>query len=268
MNRHFLLSPVAILALIAASPLAMSPVWATSFISRPLPETTQKTPTLVRGKIGSSYSDWVKMPEGGRRIYTFYELQVTEVFKGDPKPGKSIQIRELGGEKDGIGLQIAGTAQFSPGEDVVVTLGEKNPDGTYDLRGLMTGKFGIEKDPSGNEILVGATGDDADSAPADHHGPWTLSEFRKMVASQSGTSHSETKAEGPAGAVRGSVTPAPSVSASASPGASFSPAPQLQTERDQGAAQPAETGFKWIYLGAAILLIGGWMVGRGTRRKK
>jgi hypothetical protein len=250
----------------------VSPVWATSFVPRPLPETTQKTPTLVRGKIGPSYSDWVKTPEGGRRIYTFYELQVTEVFKGDPKPGKSIQIRELGGEKDGIGLQIAGAAQFSPGEDVVVTLGEKNPDGTYDVRGLMTGKFGIEKDPAGNEILVGATGDDGDAAPADRHenhqGPWTLSEFRKMVASQSGTSHSETSAGGTPRAGSSSSMPASSVSASASPGASFSTAPQLQNERDQGAAQPAETGFKWIYLGAAILLIGGWMVGRGTRRKK
>jgi hypothetical protein len=266
MNRHFLLPLVAATALFAACPITSTVVWATSFVSRPLPETTQKTPTLVRGKIGSNYSDWVKTPEGGRRIYTFYELQVTEVFKGDPKAGSSIQVREIGGEKDGIGLQVAGAAQFTQGEDVVLTLGEKNPDGSYDLRGLMTGKFDIGRDQSGNEILVGATGEEMEGNPSDksaddHHGPWTLSEFRKMIVSQSPGAHSEVGTQASPRPVSAVATPAPSVSPSASSGASSLPASQLQTERDQGAVH---------YGIAAVLLIGlgGLMVGWRARKKK
>ncbi len=256
MNRHIftLLIPL----------LAASPTWATSFVSRPLPETTQKTPTLVRGKIGSSYSDWVKTPDGGKRIYTFYDLQVTEAFKGEPKTGTSIQIREMGGEKDGVGLQISGAAQFSQGEDVVVTLGEKNPDGSFDLRGLMTGKFGVGRDQSGNEILIGATGEDLDGAPEDHHGPWTLNEFRKLVASQSQPSHSEaSKTSNGSPKVKSPVmsSPTPRLSVSPSPTTSAEPASQLQPEHDQGAAH-------WGYVVAAILLLGGIMMSWRGRGKK
>lgn len=249
--------------------LAFNQAWATSFVSRPMAETTQNSPTLVRGKVGTkTYSDWVKTPEGGKRIYTFYDIQVSEVFKGDPKAGTTIQIREMGGEKDGIGLQIAGTAQFSPGEDVVLTLGEKNPDGSYDLRGMMTGKFGITRDQSGNEILVGATGEDIDGTPEDHHGPWTLSEFRKLVASQVGASHSEAKSPVAvaSGSVSSSPTAAPSVAPALNPNAPA--ASQLQNERDQGAAQGAGAEWNWGYAVAAILLLGGLALGLLTRKKK
>jgi hypothetical protein len=174
----------------------------------------------------------------------------------------------MGGEKDGIGLQIAGTAQFSPGEDVVLTLGEKNSDGSYDLRGMMTGKFGITRDQSGNEILVGATGDDIEGTPEDHHGPWTLNEFRKLVASQSGASHSEAKTPAPVASSSASGSPAatPSVAATLNPSAAA--ASQLQNERDQGAAQGAGAGWNWGYAVAAILLLGGLALGLLTRKKK
>lgn len=254
-----------LLLLLAFNP-TLDQAWATTFVSRPLSETTQKSPTLVRGKVNSSgYSDWVKTPDGGRRIYTYYEIQVSEVFKGDPKTGTSIQIRELGGEKDGVGLQIAGTAQFSPGEDVVLTLGEKNADGSYDLRGMMTGKFSITRDQAGNEILLGATGEDIEGSADEHHGPWTLSEFRKLVASQSATSHSESNPSSKPSANL-SVTPSGAVLPSAptpTPTAS-----QLQSERDQGAAQGAGAGLNWGYIVAAILLLGGLGLGLLTRKKK
>ena len=79
---------------------------------------------------------------------------MSEVFKGAAQ-GPKLTIRELGGEKDGIGMQIAGAAQFSRGEDVVVTLGPRNADGTYDVRGLMMAKYSLEKDEAGNEYLNG-----------------------------------------------------------------------------------------------------------------
>jgi hypothetical protein len=264
MNRLILPLFVAGLTLI---PLVLGPTWAATFVSRPLPETTQKTPTLVRGKIGSHTADWVKTSNGGKRIYTFYELQVSEVFKGDPKAGTTIQIREIGGEKDGIGLEVSGSARFTTGEDVVLTLGGKNEDGSYDVLGLMSGKFGIGRDSSGNEILIGATGEDIEGAPAeDHHGPWTLDEFRKMVASQSRNSHSESPTQKTAPSAT-SATPAPSISAVPAVVASSSPAPQLHSDRDLGAAQSSGTEAYWGYAVTALFLLGGLTLGWKTRKK-
>lgn len=132
---------------------------ATTFIERPFPEVVQDSPVIVRGRVGMSYTDWVKGEENSRRIYTFYELLLDEVVKGQgqvPQGLRSIVFRELGGEKDGVGMQVAGSAQFDKGEDVVLLLGNRNSDGSYDLRGLSMAKFNIERDSEGHESLVGA----------------------------------------------------------------------------------------------------------------
>jgi hypothetical protein len=247
----------------ALSLLNPAQIRASSFITRPLSEVTQRTPTIVRGRIGSSYADWANNTDGSRRIYTFYDLQVSEVFKGDPKANSSIQIRELGGEKDGIGMQVSGAAQFSKGEDVVLMLGEKNPDGSYNVQGLMTGKFAIGHDPSGNETLIGAIDEDAQ----DHPGPWTISDFRKLVASQSQATHTETPnhiatSPSPAGVAPVSFNSPRAAAVQPSPTAS-----QLQPDRDQGAAQSSDTGFSWGYAVTAILLLGALAIGWMTRKK-
>ena len=154
----------------------MSPFFflATSFYEQPFPETVEGTSTLVRGKIGSSRAQWVEGSDQVKRIFTFYDLEVTEVFKGKVAPKSVIQIRELGGTKDGIGMQVAGTAEFTSGEDVVVTLNEQNKEGSYDISGMMMGKFNIAKDDSGVEKIIGAGMKE----------PWPLQALRELVQSQ------------------------------------------------------------------------------------
>ena len=162
---------------------------ATMFMSVPLPDLVKGAPVIVRGIIGASHPDWVLDPNGGKRIFTFYAFQVEEALKGDIQGG-SIQIRELGGEKEGVGMRISGTAEFSPGEDVVVMLGPKNRDGSYDVRGLSSGKFNLEKQPDGRECLSGiALGPESN----DEHGhsgekcSWDIASLRKIVREQSDT---------------------------------------------------------------------------------
>ena len=75
-----------------------------------------------------SYPEWGKDSRGTKRIYTFTELQTSEVFKGNAS-SPSMVIREMGGEKDGVGLNIPGTSRYDRGEDVVVFLRDKNEDG-------------------------------------------------------------------------------------------------------------------------------------------
>ena len=129
------------LALVSVSAIA------SSFYEQPFPDTVRGAPNIVRGKIGKSETRWTTLPDGSKHLFTYYDVDVTEGFKGGTHPGAPIRIRELGGSKDGVSLNVSGTASFEKGEDVVVMLGENGgvADGSYPLLGMMMGKFNLEK---------------------------------------------------------------------------------------------------------------------------
>ncbi|OFZ19901.1 MAG: hypothetical protein A2X94_14690 [Bdellovibrionales bacterium GWB1_55_8] len=172
----------------------------TTFFERPFPETIENAPIVIRGVVTGTYTDWSREP-GDQRIFTFYDLQVSEVFKGEVS-GRAVLIRELGGENDGIGMQVAGAAQFARGDDVVVLLGKPNPDGSHPVRGMMMGRYDILRDENDREYLAGAglhdPGTGADRHSHDTHGDthekmdrdaspprrWTLQDLRQLVREQ------------------------------------------------------------------------------------
>lgn len=131
---------------------------ASSFYEVPFPDSVRNAPTIVRGKVGKSETAWTTLPDGSKHLFTYYDVEVNEGFKGGPKSGSSIRIRELGGSKDGVSLNVSGTASFDRGEDVVVTLGEAsaNIDSAYPVVGMMMGKYNLEKGADGKEYLRGA----------------------------------------------------------------------------------------------------------------
>lgn len=168
-----------------------SPCWATTFAPRPFEATLQGAPNFVRGFVGQSRVDSAVDSYGTKRVYTYYALELSEVFKSTPqiKAGGVIQFREFGGLKDGRGVEKSGAAHFEPGEDVVVTLGPKNPDGSYDLLGMSSGKYLIKKDENGADYLVGGFDDEgANDATGggESQGPkhWTLDAVRGLVKAQ------------------------------------------------------------------------------------
>lgn len=132
-------------------------VLASSFFEQPFPDSVRGAPVIVRGKVGKSEAQWSTLSDGTRQLFTYYDVDVVEGLKGKPRTGTSIQIRELGGSKDGVSTQISGTAQFSPGEDIVVMLSDPNESSanSYPVQGMMMGRFGIEKGPDGKEYLQG-----------------------------------------------------------------------------------------------------------------
>jgi hypothetical protein len=142
-------------------PLALcflAQAFASSFYEQPFPETVRNAPAVVRGKIGKSETQWTTLPDGSKHLFTYYDVEVSEGFKGGPRTGAPIRIRELGGSKDGVSLNVSGTAGFEKGEDVVVMLGEPNAQvdgGAYPLQGMMMGKFVVEKGADGKEYLRG-----------------------------------------------------------------------------------------------------------------
>jgi hypothetical protein len=182
---------------------------ATTFMAQDFGDSVNSAPVLVHGTVGSSYADWSKAADGSRRIYTFYDLQITEVFKG-PASGTSLVFREMGGEKDGVGMNVSGTAHFDRGEDVVVLLGDRNPDGSYDLRDMMMGKLLVKHDDSsGADVLSGPAlsqqpgtlvhgDDDAGAKPKKQ---WTLDSLRQFIASRKSGQPSQQSSASANGAV-------------------------------------------------------------------
>jgi hypothetical protein len=241
---------------------------ATSFISQPFPKTVQDAPVIVRGKVISSHADWSKDSRDGKRIYTFTELQLTEVIKGTGVSGPGVQVRELGGEKDGVGMQVAGASVLNPGEDVVLMLGPRNSDGSFDVRGLMMGKLSVKRDSSGNELLTGPAVDfQSDEIIGAQDDPqakktWSLAELRKLVAA---VAPSPVPTQ-----IHTDTPPTPAVHPT-----SQATAPALQPSRPQEppespASEPEESGSGFLLgkLAIAVAVLGGlgtWWIARSKK---
>jgi|GEM_PF-656775 len=179
------LLPCSVSSLALLNFLLSTPCLATSFIDQPFPDTIQDAPVIVRGKIGKRSVNWGTAADGGKQIYTFNDLDIEEVLKGQIEQ-KSIVIRELGGEKDGIGMHVAGASHFNVGEDVMVLLSEQNSEGSYNVRGLMMGKYNVERDATGTEYLIGPgiSADETFDKKNDSPHPWTLDALRQVIRVQ------------------------------------------------------------------------------------
>lgn len=87
-----------------------------------------------------------------RRIYTRIELNVTEVWKGNLKPGK-FEIVHGGGVLGEERVVVTGQAEYSLDEDVVLFL-IQNHRGEGVTVGLAQGKFQVRKDLQDGTLCV------------------------------------------------------------------------------------------------------------------
>lgn len=254
--------------------------YATTFVAQPFTEAVQETPVVVRGKIGMSYANWSMGSDGSKKIFTYSELAIEEVLKGTIETSnRTLIIRELGGEKDGVGMEVPGTAQFKRGEDVVVFLGPENLDGSRDIINMMMGKYALERGEDGKEYLVGAGVKSVTPPPRelrdhpDDHSKgeekggqddtrlkkWSLDMLRELIKSQGAA---PPAAQNPAKPLSVATEPLP-VSTEFS--ATEQAAPQLQP---QGGAEEGEPNRPYLLAGALIFaaIAGGiaWRILRKT----
>lgn len=143
----------------------------------PLEQSTVKAPFIVYGKIQRARVANASTATGVLLPFTFFDMQVTEVMKGDI-PEKQITFLQKGGGN----LNTEGSATFHEGENVVVFLNDKNLDGSYELRGLKMGKLIVEP----GEVLKGPA-ITADARWSAEHGDqsarstWTLNDLRALI---------------------------------------------------------------------------------------
>ena len=256
------------LSLVLSAWPPLSPAYATSFFQIPFPQAVSDAPAIVRGTVGNSYSDWGKGADSSKRLYTFTELQIAEVFKGSIGGSRTLIMRELGGSKDGMGMEVPGSAKFSRGEDVVAFLGDTNSDSSRDVRGLMMGKYMVERDPQGNEFLSGpglgvvggdehiVHGSEETTGQADTT-RWTIDALRQLVRSQAKNTDVNSQQMRP-----GNATPKPTFSRDVLPApvaiiASGPSAPQLQPspvgEGSGTSSNIPKPWLPWVLAGLALL---------------
>lgn len=269
-------------------------LFGTTFYERPFPETVQDAPVIARGKVGMTYSNWAQGQDGVRRIYTFYELQVDEVFKGQltsrsGKPLQTAMMRTLGGEKAGVGMSVPGAPKFSRGEDVVVMLGPVQSDDSREILGLMMGKYNVERDSDGREFLtgpglnpenrVGMQSPDQHrhdhDERAEHSGPkWTLERLRDLISEQSRQSDDSaapTSVEAAQPSANSAKNPSLSPPSGATPSSERATAPALQPQEDGGAHDESSELvliFRRHSIPAALVLAALVLVIWAVRRKR
>jgi hypothetical protein len=160
---------------------------ATTFVNRPLNEVIRESAMVVRGHTGESTSDWGK-DDQQKVLYTYTTLTITEVLRDITQnfQENKITMRQPGGSKDGIEMHVPGTAHFKADSDVVVLLGSKNSDGTYDVPGLVTGVYSVVENNGEiyleNQLGVAAIYDpNKDLTTQSYNAKITLDVFRKIA---------------------------------------------------------------------------------------
>jgi hypothetical protein len=112
---------------------------ATSVPSLTFNELTDRSEVIVAGRITRSWSDW----DSERKfIWTHYELSVSSVHKGAARI--AVTVSEPGGVVGGRGMSIAGSVEYSPGDQVAVFL-QRMPNGYLRTAGWGQGKYLVDK---------------------------------------------------------------------------------------------------------------------------
>jgi hypothetical protein len=144
----------------------------------------QKSTLIVRGKVAGSSTE-----TAGPVIYTHYQIQVFEQFKGSP--AGRVDVAVPGGTANGVRQTFAGAPTLNPGEDFVFFL-FTGRDGRTAILGLTQGLFSLSKDEdpvstrgASRELML----DRKTGRPVkDETMTMRLSELRKRIAAGKGTS--------------------------------------------------------------------------------
>lgn len=116
---------------------------ALSVIAPTFSELVQKSEQIARVEITAVNSQLDAAPTQGQVIHTYVQCRVIRMIKGDPQA--TLTLRFLGGEVDGLRMQIPDMPEFKVGEVCIVFLAE-NGRAFCPLVGVMHGRYRVVKD--------------------------------------------------------------------------------------------------------------------------
>ncbi len=138
MKKTFL--SLALSAFIFAFVFGLKPANATVMLKQSVADLTGNADNIVVGKVIKIKSEWNLKRT---KIFTYTTIEVTTEVKGVNET-KTVVIREIGGEVDGRRLFVAGSAQYSEGEEVVLFLNKL--ENSYRTVGMTQGKYNVITD--------------------------------------------------------------------------------------------------------------------------
>ncbi|MGZ3740804.1 MAG: hypothetical protein ACXVB9_15590, partial [Bdellovibrionota bacterium] len=115
----------------------------------------QNSQYMVRGRVVGSAQ--VRPEKSVNRPYTYWHVQVEEQFQGEALPS-NLEVREPGGEIGELGYHVAGTAEFSDGEDTFIALHDTPEAGVKEVVGLASGKYTVAPGKNGKPVVMSGLG--------------------------------------------------------------------------------------------------------------
>lgn len=148
LTRNRLLLPMLLagIFLLAAGAL---PSPATVVVRLSAEQLVQGAAVVVHGRVARVWSAW---DAGRTTIWTHYEVDVADAWKGSP--GRTLTISEPGGEVDGVHMTVPGAPRYAVGEEIVV-FAQPVPNGYLRTRGWAQGRLLVESapgSPSGKRV--------------------------------------------------------------------------------------------------------------------
>ena len=157
------------LALLAAFFVALSSLRATTVIPPSFDELVSRAELIFQGSVTDVRSQWVG--EGAQHhIVTYVTFSVADPIKGSP--GATYTIRMLGGTVDGQTMEVSDSPKFKKGDRDFLFV-EHNGQQFIPLVGIMHGRFRVEREQNGREIVATNSGEplsDVASLGKEEHG--------------------------------------------------------------------------------------------------
>jgi hypothetical protein len=135
--------------------LAINPqLRGTTVIAPDFDQLVTRAELIFQGEVTDVRSQWIG--EGAEhRIVSFVTFKVADALKGNP--GASYTIRMLGGTVGGKTLQVSDAPTFKIGDRDILFV-ENNGSQFIPLVGIHHGRFRIEREEAGREIVVTGEG--------------------------------------------------------------------------------------------------------------
>ena len=162
---------------------------ATTVIPPNFDELVSRAQIIFEGEVTGLQSQWIG--EGAEhRIVTYVTFKVDDVLKGDA--GTTYSMRMLGGTVDGRTMEVSDAPKFKVGDHDLLFV-ENNGSQFIPLVGIQHGRFRIQQDQSGHEMLL--TGENqplrdvsqlgsAEAAVAASKSALSLNDFKSAIRSR------------------------------------------------------------------------------------
>lgn len=138
------------LFLMSCAGLALASAHATTVIAPTFDQLVKDAEFIFQGTVTDTRSEW--MGEGAQRhIVSYVTFRVEDAIKG--AAGKSYTIRMLGGTIGNETQEVADAPRFKVGDRDILFV-EKNNSQFIPLVGIMHGRFRLQTDAGGREIVA------------------------------------------------------------------------------------------------------------------